>query len=301
MNSPFDFLNILFFIIYIILFKIKTNMKKIWLLTTLLIWSLLLTGCTNNDCLPNNWEIDNSGTNNEAGYTWKYLALYPFWTEVKPQQPDYSWMTVQKLYNDPNIKSDRENHCWKDVYFLNSVYYKSELDEKWQWKSDEKIVIQEQPTKEPLYFDWEMYQNVWNDKDTNPVSLDHLEWNILLTWYLETHSELECLYCDEEEAKEYWYWTVEVWRIYPDDWNKYWWFVLWYTEWDHIVAIYPNIRFDDIQLFSSYNKCTEPYQINLRNIANDWKIHTFRVVLDDWGSQERAYFGSMIRERDFIE
>ena len=274
-------------------------MKKLWLLVFILTCGVLLTWCT-NDYLHNNEEIDNSVTNNEAEYTWKYLALYPFWTEVKPQEPDYSWMTVQKLYNDLDIKRDQENHCWKDVYFLNSVYYKSELDEKWQWKSDEKIVIQEQPTKEPLYFDWEMYQNVWNNKDTNPISLDRLEWNILLTWYLENHIEPACIYCDEEEAKEYW--TVEVWRIYPNDGNQYWWFTLWYTEWNHIIAIYPNIRFDEIECFNSYNKCTDHHEcVNLRDIANDWKIHTFRVVLDDWWAQERAYFGSMIRERDFIE
>ena len=163
-----------------------------------------------------------------------------------------------------------------------------------------KITVQKEPTKEPLYFDWELLQKVWNDIDD--ISLDHLEWNILVTWYLETHSELKCLFCDEEEAKEYWYWKVEVWRIYPDDGNQYWWFILWYTEWEHIVAMYPNIRFDDIECFNSYNKCTDHHEcVNLRDIANDWKIHTFRVVLDDGWSQERAYFGSMIRERDFIE
>ena len=276
-------------------------MKKIWLLTTLLVAGLLLTGCNNSDCLPNNLETaDNSGINNEVVYTWKYLALYPFWTEVKPQEPDYSWMTVTKLYNDPSIKYDKSNHCWKDYYFLNSVYYKVQLDDEWKYKSEEKMVIQEEPTKEPLYFDWKLYQSVWNDKDTNPVSLDHLEWNILITWYLENYSEPACIYCDEEEAKGYW--KVEVWRIYPDDGNKYWWFVLWYTEWEHIVAMYPNIRFDDIECFNSYNKCTDHHEcVNLRDIANDWKVHTFRVVLDDWGSQERSYFGSMIRERDFIE
>ena len=272
-------------------------MKKIWLLTTLLATVLLFAGCTNNDCLPNNWENDNSEINNEAEYTWKYLALYPFWTEVEPQEPDYSWMTVQKLYNDSNIKSDRENHCWKDIYFLNSIYYKILRDEDWKYKSSEKIVVQKEPTKEPLYFDWNLYQNVWN---TENISLEHLEWNILLTWYLENHIEPACIYCDEEEQKEAW--KVEVWRIYPDDGNQYWWFVLWYTEWEHIVAMYPNIRFDDIDCFNSYKKCTDHHEcVNLRDIANDWKIHTFRVVLDDWWAQERFYDGSMIRERDFIE
>jgi len=256
--------------------------------------SLLLTGCTSNDYKTTYLENDIE-TNKEKEYTWKYLALYPFWTEVKPQEPDYSWMTVQKLYNDSNIKSDRENHCWKDIYFINSVYYKSTWDNL-QNITSEKLVIQEEPTKEPLYFDWEPYQNIWN---TENISLDHLEWNILLTWYLVNTEIPACIDCNEEEAKESW--TIEVWRIYPDDWNKYWWFVLWYTEWNHIVAIYPNIRFDDIECFNSYNKCTDHHEcINLRDMANDWKIHTFRVVLDDWGSQERVYFGSMIRERDFL-
>ena len=252
--------------------------------------SLLLTGCTSNDCKITYVE------NKENEYTWKYLALYPFWTEVKPQEPDYSWMTVQKLYNDPNIKSDRDNHCWKDIYFLNSVYQKVQFDDQWKYESDKKVIIQEEPTKEPLYFDWEMYQNALDDDD---ISLDHIDWNILVTWYLENHLEPPCLYCEGEKQKQVW--KIEVWRIYPEDGNQYWWFTLWYTEWNHVVAIYPNIRFDDIECFNSYNKCTDHHEcINLRDIANDWKIHTFRVVLDDWGSQERAYFGSMIRERDFL-
>lgn len=274
-------------------------MRKLWLFVSLLFCGLLLTWCferelhLEQECVL--WETCGI----EETYTWKYLALYPFWVDIK-NEPDYSWMTVAKLYNDPSIKYDKSNHCWKDYYFLNSVYYKVQLDDEWKYESEEKVVIQEEPTKEPIYFDWKLYQSIWNDKDTNPVSLDHLEWNILITWYLENHIEPACIYCDEEEAKEYW--TVEVWRIYPDDGNQYWWFVLWYTEWEHIVAMYPNVRFDDIECFNSYNKCTDHHEcVNLRDIANDWKIHTFRVVLDDWGSQERAYFGSMIRERDFIE
>ena len=103
-------------------------MKKIWLLTTLLVCGLLLTGCKNNDCLPNNWEIDNPETDNEAEYTWKYLALYPFWTEVKPQEPDYSWMTVQKLYNDSNIKSSTDDQRYTDLH----IFDISNIEKNWE-------------------------------------------------------------------------------------------------------------------------------------------------------------------------
>ena len=91
-------------------------MKNLWLLTTLLIGGLLLSGCASNDFLSNDWEKNDSEI--IETYTWKYLASYPFWTEVEVQEPDYSWMTVQKLYNDPNILRDNDNHCWKDIYFL---------------------------------------------------------------------------------------------------------------------------------------------------------------------------------------
>ena len=283
-------------------------MKKIWLLTTLSLCGILLTGCNkhieNPEIIGNNREteikdyediISISSHDDNNTYTWKYLALYPFWTEIMPHEPDYSRMTVQKLYNDSNIKYDKANHCWKDIYFLNSAYDKITWNNR-QDITSERIVIQEGPTKEPLYFDWELYQKVWTEEY---ISLDHLEWNILLTWYLENHLESECFTCNEEEQKDFW--KVEVWRIHTEDWQQYGGFVLWYTEWEHIIAIYPNIRFDDIECFNSYNKCTDYHEcVNLRDIANDWKVHTFRVVLDDWGSQERAYFGSMIREWDFI-
>ena len=262
-------------------------MKRFWLISTLLICWLLLTGCNNTE--------ETITQNTDTTYTWKYLALYPFWVEIQ-NEPDYSWMTVAKLYNDLSIKRDKTTHCGKDYYFLNSIYYKTERDEEWNYKSTEKIVIQEGPTTEPLYFDWEMYQNIRNGEH---ISLDHLEWNILISWYLEKYSESECFTCNEEEAKDFW--TVEVWKIRPDDENEYGWLILWYTEWEHLVAIYPNIRFDDIECFNSYNKCTDYHEcVNLNDVANDWKIHTFRIVLDDWWSQERAYFGSMIREWDFI-
>jgi hypothetical protein len=64
MNSIVNFLNIFFFIIYIILFKFKTNMKKFWLLTTLLIGWLLLTGCNNS--VVENPEVIDSCTSGDS-------------------------------------------------------------------------------------------------------------------------------------------------------------------------------------------------------------------------------------------
>jgi len=124
-------------------------MKKLWLFLSLLTCSISLTWCFK--ILDWDWMVNEvNEPKNCDNYTWKYLALYPFWTEVEPKEPDYSWMTVQKLYNDPDIKNDIENHRWKDIYFLNSIYYKLYRDDEWKYKSEEKIVIQEDPTKEPL-------------------------------------------------------------------------------------------------------------------------------------------------------
>jgi hypothetical protein len=37
-----------------------------------------------------------------------------------------------------------------------------------------KSFVKEEPTKEPLYFDWELYQKAHNDHTDN-IFLDHLE------------------------------------------------------------------------------------------------------------------------------
>ena len=273
-------------------------MKKLWLFLSLLICSTLVAGCNFKDNKIMDWdwmvnEANEPETNNS--YTWKYLALYPFGTEIEPKEPDYSWMTVQKLYNDPDIHRDYQTNYWKDYYFINAIYYKRK-----NWDS-EKIVVHEEPTKEPIYFDWTLYQSVWNEKSESwSTMIDKLEWSVLITWYLETHSEPDCIYCDEEEQKKAW--TVEVWRIYPDDWNKYWWFVIWYPNWNNLVSEYPYLRYDQINYFASSHWSFKPhFDLNLRDIANDWKLHTFHVILDDWWVSERFYDGSMIRERDFIE
>jgi len=283
-------------------------MKKIWILSLLWI-CLLFTGCfeknlpLESECTL--WETCEITQGTKQEYTWKYLALYPFGVDVEPQEPDYSRLTTQKLYNDPDILKDYKTNHWKDYYFLNAVFRKTIL---WTWENgwlipidSEEIVIHEQPTKEPIYFDWTLYQNVWNDEGKyEQYSLWHLQWNVLLTWYLETHKEPACFYCDEDEQKKAW--AVEVWRIYPDDGNKYWWFVLWYTNWNNLVSEWPYLRYDQIDYFASSHWSFKPhFDLNLRDIANDWKLHTFHVILDDWWVSERFYDGSMIRERDFIE
>lgn len=242
---------------------------------------------------------DITSTASQKAYTWKYTALYPFGVKIE-QKPDYSWMTVNKLYSDPAITRDSTTHCGKDFYFLNAIYQDSKKEGTWY--RNFPITIQQGPTKEPLYFDWEPYLKVWDDFDDLDFSLETLEGNLFLTGYLKTSIQSACVYCDDDEEEQKKSGTVEVWGIYPENSTGSAGFVLWYTDGNHIVALYPNLRYDAIDNFSSYEKCTQYYDsISLRSLANDGKIHTFRVVLDDSWAQERAYFGSMIRERDFVK
>lgn len=224
------------------------------------------------------------------------LILYPFWKE-QIQKADYSWMTVQKLYNDPAIRRDSSTHCGKDYLFLNTQYGFGD------W---ELLSHQEWPTKSPLYLNWESdFLERWGE-----TFLNKLEGNLLITWYLITNFQNTCWDCNEEEEKKSP--QAEIRKICSQNKKTCKGFSLGYTEWGiqaidwektwgSILALYPNLRLDSIKHFSNYNKCTPSYEINLRNIANDGKLHTFRIILDDGGAQERAYFWSMVREWDFIK
>lgn len=263
---------------------------KIRFLFFLLLACTLLAGCFKQ-------APDQNALSDAEVYTGKYTALYPFGVKIQ-QEPDYSRMTVNKLYSDPSITRDTSTHCGKDFYFLNALYWESK--KMGTGYEHTPLSFQHNPTKEPLYFDWKTYLRVWDSTEDLSLSLETLEGNVLLTWYLKTHLEPACIYCDEEEQKEAG--TVEVWGLFPEDTKDSRGLILWYTDGNHIVALYPNLRYDAIDEFNSYEKCTESsFGIPLRSLANDGKIHTFRVVLDDWGAQEWAYFGSIIRERDYIK
>ena len=229
--------------------------------------------------------------------TWKVLKLHPFGENQCEMYPyeneceklaDESRMTLKKMQVDPYV---RNRHS---LYFLNALY-DVDVYELWNelWNDGyqyEPLLIQEWPSRNDIYFDWTPYQKVWNETSH---SLEYLEGNLLLTWYLETYEDSKCIYCDEEEKKQYG--SVEVWRIYPDDWNPYWWFILWYTEGNLILTDFPHKRFDRIYTNDGYK------ETDLRKIANDGKIHTFHVILDNGWRQERGWNGSMIREWWLIE
>lgn len=257
-------------------------MKKL-LLLCIFFW--LFGWCTNLQT-----PVENNENNSVKNSTQELIIkLKPFGheeeQEIKRKNPDYSRMTVDKLYLDPAILNDHENHCGKDIYFLNAKY--SNL-------TREKI-IQRWPSKQALYFDRENDYFVFSPD----WSLGRLEGNMLLTGYLKTWTDKFCPACDEEELAETS--EAETRMICSDNSECKKSFDLGYTDGNSIVADFPNPRRDSIPHFSSYNKCTNFPWANLREIANDGKLHTFRVVIDDGGAQERTYFGSMIRERDFLQ
>ena len=255
----------------------------------------ILHGCSWSTNTNN--QLSSSGTGQPWVINEKALILYPFWQE-KEHEPDYSRMTVQKLYSDSAIINDPSTHCWKDYYFLNVKYGNG---------SGETVSKQIQPTKEPFYLS--RASSFLNWRESN-IWLDKLEGNVLMTGYLVNTFIKWCPDCDEEEEKKSP--QIELRSICPENKKNCIGIDLGYTEphfkgvgYDNnqgaIVALYPNLRLDNIEHFDSYNKCTEHYDYNLRKIVNDGKVHSFRLVLDDGGSLERSYFWSMVREWDLIK
>lgn len=263
-----------------------TMRKRIVPLLILLIsfW-LLLTWCDFNSSEPSSPSQENL---NE--YTWKYLALYPF-EIIKQEKPDYSWMTVQKLYNDPSILKDSWTNYWKNIYFLNIEYQIK------TWESYESEYYQIQPQNEPIYL------NDFSEKNTWIIRVD---WNILLTGYLESklRPELAIRETDEEINS-----SPKVENRYIKYINKKWeekTLNLWYikknifTAWndwekDALISTYFSPRIDLISHFGDND-------INLYDFVNDWKIHTFHIIISRPHFEWDEYFGlSAIKERYLIE
>ena len=260
-------------------------MKKIIFLGMAIIpcITFLLTWC--KESKETNNIIANNQTN--MSYTGENLTLYPFWIDNKISDPDYSRMTIQKLYNDPSILNDSWTNFWKDIYFLNYEIISS----TWTY------IYQEWPSKSPIYFDWlplDKYGH-WFTK---------LEWNLLVTWYLETNFRWICRYCSEEEMQQSP--QIEIWSIKSD--NKENNFIkrlsLWYTArnvdsflWEDdsesIISLSKDKRIENISHF--YNG--DNNFINLRDIANDWKIHTFHIIIKNYESEWDDFWSWIIERR----
>ena len=107
-----------------------------------------------------------------------------------------------------------------------------------------------------------------------------------MTGYLVNTFIKWCPDCDEEEEKKSP--QIELRSICPENKKKCIGIDLGYTEPDFKGVGYDNNQGAIVALYP--NKCTEHYDFNLRKIVNDGKVHSFRLVLDDGGSQERSYF-----------
>lgn len=260
-------------------------MKKSTFTILFILICLIFTWCDFN----NSSEIDSLQKNSDE-YTWKYLALYPF-EVIKQEKPDYSWMTIQKLYNDPGILEDTWTNYWKEIYFLNIEYQVKE------WESYKSLYYQIYPQKTPIYLNDFFEENEW---------IIRVDWNVFLTWYLEskiiseltmreTYDELNSApklenryikYADrkwEERVINLWYIRKNIFTVWGD-WEK-----------DALIATNFSPRIDSISHFGGNNT-------NLYNIVNDWKIHTFHIIISKPKFEWDKYYGlSAVKERDLIE
>ena len=246
---------------------------------------LLLTWCTFNIS-----EKTNSLQKNSDEYTWKYLVLYPF--EVnKYEKPDYSRMTVQKLYNDPNILKDSWSNYWKDIYFLNIEYQIK------KWASYGTKYYQIEPQDKPIYLNDFSEKNIW---------IIRVDWNVLLTWYLESKTRPESGIRESDDEIDY---LKKIDNRYIKYFNKEWeenvlnlWYVkkdvftIWNDgEKDALIATDFSPRIDLISHFGDND-------INLYDIVNDWKIHTFHIIISRPHFEWDEYFGlSAIKERYLVK
>ena len=265
-------------------------MKNFWLFLSLLICSILFAGChfKDNKIMDWDWMI------NEVDE--------PVINEPIIDEPEIVFDgIVYDAYYHTNLRNQ------KNIYFLN-IYY--------QIKSWDNYIMQhyELPKSEnPKYL---------NSFTKEYVRIAKMEWTVLLTWYLENRMVAEWyMYETIEEMNKAP--KVENWYIkYYSDWDSNPKFInLWYMrenvfpgwesfrndkrDWAAIIAVgyYPyfSSRVDRITQVN-WGWSWDKYDINLYDFVNDWKVHTFRLMLNQLPFEgDSSYATSIVTERDFIE
>ena len=331
-------------------------MKKIWLLATLLVGSLLLTGCNKtvvencwDDCInesdidvlehkcmeyvnnamfynieasasrtnhyfyDNSWSMEYTFTDAEFSWTYYWIKWY-----VKAWDKSQNficniytgwWLHDLYFYNDKsnNEKPVTEEAKPIEVLWVTEYY----LDMNYQIKSWDNYIMEEykkEPTNDPIYL---------NSFDKEYVWIAEMEWNVLLTWYLENKMVPEAFYYETQEemdnAPKVENWYIKYYRNWdnnPQTLN------LWFMrenimpgwKWEDAKAIislgyyrFPT-RIDSIYHFHWEELPWEMYGNNLYHFVNDWKVHTFRLEIQwppfEW---EWWYAESVIKNWEILD
>jgi hypothetical protein len=253
-------------------------MKKVWLIISLLFTGLLLTGCNKT---AENPEISDNCT-------------IQCWEDKSIADIEES---ISEDVEEGHIKSSSDKE-----YYLNIDY---------QIKSWDNYIMQkytEDPTETSIYL---------NSFDREYVWIAEMEWNVLLTWYLENKMVPEAFYYETQEemdnAPKVENWYIKYYRNWdnnPQTLN------LWFMrenimpgwKWEDAKAIislgyyrFPT-RIDSIYHFHWEELPWEMYGNNLYHFVNDWKVHTFRLEIQwppfEW---EWWYAESVIKNWEILD
>jgi len=253
-------------------------MKNFWLIISLLFSGLLLTGC--------NKTVENSEiSDNRTIQCWEDKSI----ADIEE--------SISEDVEEGHIKSSLDKE-----YYLNIDY---------QIKSWDNYIMQkytEDPTETSIYL---------NSFDREYVWIAEMEWNVLLTWYLENKMVPEDFYYETQEemdnAPKVENWYIKYYRNWdnnPQTLN------LWFMrenimpgyKWEDAKAIislgyyrFPT-RIDSIYHFHWEELPWEMYGNNLYHFVNDWKVHTFRLEIQ-WPNfeSEWSYAESVIKNWEILD
>ena len=219
------------------------------------------------------------------------------------------WLHDLYFYNDKSNNEEPVTEEAKPIEVLwVTEYY---LDMNYQIKSWDNYIMEEYkkgPTNDPIYL---------NSFDKEYVWIAEMEWNVLLTWYLENKMVPEAFYYETQEemdnAPKVENWYIKYYRNWdnnPQTLN------LWFMrenimpgwKWEDAKAIislgyyrFPT-RIDSIYHFHWEELPWEMYGNNLYHFVNDWKVHTFRLEIQwpqfewDW-----SYGESVIKNWEILD
>lgn len=283
-------------------------MKKLWLFLSLLICSILFTGCTPtnpepeiiDDCvIPedcaveepteefvsyyDNWAIREKWAYIDWKKEWIWTTYDEEWNVIEMKEYK-DWELVEgdlETYNDTNILLVDENNILStdELKKICEEWLKDISDNPNVTRTDEKLFIN------TYWFKW-IYKGGWMHDNSPTFCNIHVNWQVFTDWFfLDNWQSMDELHSEMDYGNVWW-----IWEKYPNI-KEFYWFIWNIVLWDIIQTTYltwKNIMYYDPYRWIAFKLWAEFDWGLIREIDTDENgiPHSEIILLVKWDENE---------------
>lgn len=278
-------------------------MKKLWLFVSLLICSILFTGCFNNqepeiidDCIipgdcaneePNeefisyydNWAIREKWTYVSGKKEWVWTTYDEWWNIINIEEYK-NWELVEEELESNILSIDENNILSTDELKKICVEQLKDIsDNPNVTRTDEKLFIN------TYWFKW-IYKSGWIHDNSPTFCNIHVNWQVFNIWFfLDQWQSMDELHNEMSYGNPWW-----IWEKYPNI-KEYYWFVWTIVLWNIYQTTYltwKNILYIDNSRWLAFKLWAEFDWWLIREIDTDeWGFpHSEIILLVKWEENE---------------